>query len=177
MRNPSAARYAMMKRKFLITTATTLALAIGLLAFSGGTDIKKTKRQTETVQLQPSDVLFQDLDGPLGKAIKLATNSEYSHCAIVLEDGRGLFAHEAVEPVRRTSIKDWIDQGVDDHYEVRRLPNASEVLTDDVLEKMLAITTTQLGKHYDGLFEWSDERIYCSELVWMAYAEGAGIEL
>ena len=33
------------------------------------------------------------------------------------------------------------------------------------------------GKHYDFWFEWSDERIYCSELVWKIYRRGLGIEL
>jgi len=34
-----------------------------------------------------------------------------------------------------------------------------------------------IGKDYDGTFEWSDDRIYCSELVWKIYKKGAGIEL
>ncbi len=33
------------------------------------------------------------------------------------------------------------------------------------------------GKPYDLYFEWSDQRIYCSELVWKAYREAVGIEL
>ena len=33
------------------------------------------------------------------------------------------------------------------------------------------------GKDYDPYFEWSDERIYCSELVWKIFERGAGIEL
>ncbi len=34
-----------------------------------------------------------------------------------------------------------------------------------------------MGKDYDGTFEWSDDRIYCSELVWKIYKTGAGIEV
>jgi hypothetical protein len=34
-----------------------------------------------------------------------------------------------------------------------------------------------LGKEYDAYFEWTDNRIYCSELVWKIYKNGAGIEL
>ena len=33
------------------------------------------------------------------------------------------------------------------------------------------------GKHYDAFFEWSDERIYCSELVWKIYKTVTGLEL
>ena len=34
-----------------------------------------------------------------------------------------------------------------------------------------------MGKDYDLYFEWSNEKIYCSELVWKIYKEGAGIEI
>ena len=33
------------------------------------------------------------------------------------------------------------------------------------------------GKHYDTLFQWSDNKIYCSELIWKIYSQGADIEL
>jgi len=34
-----------------------------------------------------------------------------------------------------------------------------------------------MGKNYDLYFEWSDSRIYCSELVWKIYKYGAGVEI
>ena len=168
-----------MKRIFLISIATLILIAIGVLTLTGnsGKVFFKKKNTTTQVELQAGDVLFQDLPGPFGEAIKLATGSKYSHCAIVLQDRTGLFVFEAVEPVRRVSIEEWIGQGTNDHYVVRRLSNAKEVLTQEVIKKMLSVSKEQLGKHYDGLFEWNVERIYCSELVWMAYSEGAGIEL
>ena len=33
------------------------------------------------------------------------------------------------------------------------------------------------GRNYDLYFEWSDDRIYCSELVWKIYRNGTGVEL
>jgi hypothetical protein len=33
------------------------------------------------------------------------------------------------------------------------------------------------GKDYDIYFEWSDDKIYCSELVWKIYKEALGIEI
>jgi hypothetical protein len=33
------------------------------------------------------------------------------------------------------------------------------------------------GKSYDLYFDWSDDKIYCSELVWKIYHEAFGIEL
>ena len=34
-----------------------------------------------------------------------------------------------------------------------------------------------LNKDYDLYFEWSDSKIYCSELVWKIYKNAANIEL
>jgi hypothetical protein len=34
-----------------------------------------------------------------------------------------------------------------------------------------------MGKNYDSYFEWSDDRIYCSELVWKIYKETLNIEV
>ena len=42
---------------------------------------------------------------------------------------------------------------------------------------MKAVAEKYKGKHYDPFFEWSDERIYCSELVWKIYQEVTGMEL
>jgi hypothetical protein len=33
------------------------------------------------------------------------------------------------------------------------------------------------GKNYDLAFEWSDDKIYCSELIWKVYQRGTGIEI
>lgn len=33
------------------------------------------------------------------------------------------------------------------------------------------------GKDYDLYFGWSDQRIYCSELVWKIYKRAAGVEI
>jgi len=33
------------------------------------------------------------------------------------------------------------------------------------------------GKNYDIYFEWSDDKIYCSELVWKIYKETLNIEI
>lgn len=32
-------------------------------------------------------------------------------------------------------------------------------------------------KNYDLTFEWSDDKIYCSELIWKIYQQATGIEI
>jgi hypothetical protein len=34
-----------------------------------------------------------------------------------------------------------------------------------------------IGKNYDKTFEWSDDKIYCSELIWKIYQRATGIEI
>ena len=50
-------------------------------------------------------------------------------------------------------------------------------MTPEVLQKMKKVGDQFKGKNYDLTFEWSDDRIYCSELIWKVYQRGAGIEL
>ena len=51
------------------------------------------------------------------------------------------------------------------------------VLDDSTLNKMKTFGETFNGKNYDIYFEWSDERIYCSELVWKIYKHATGLEI
>ncbi|GAB5466308.1 MAG: hypothetical protein Kapaf2KO_17440 [Candidatus Kapaibacteriales bacterium] len=59
----------------------------------------------------------------------------------------------------------------------KRLNNSEEVLNDSIIEKMKIEGRKYLNKPYDIYFGWSDDRIYCSELVWKIYQRGAGIEI
>ena len=68
-------------------------------------------------------------------------------------------------------------QGLNEHYVVKRLKNAAAVLTKEALVKIKKVGEQYNGKNYDIYFEWSDDKIYCSELVWKIYKEATGIEI
>lgn len=34
-----------------------------------------------------------------------------------------------------------------------------------------------MGRDYDLVFGWSDQRMYCSELIWKLYKRGAGVRI
>lgn len=51
------------------------------------------------------------------------------------------------------------------------------VLTAETLEKMKLEGEKFIGKNYDLTFEWSDDKIYCSELIWKIYQRATGIEI
>jgi uncharacterized protein YycO len=57
------------------------------------------------------------------------------------------------------------------------LKNSNQVLTNENTLKVKQICEQFNGKNYDMTFEWSDDKIYCSELIWKAYQRGTGIEI
>ena len=127
-------------------------------------------------RLRDGDIIFHESRSSQSRAIQLATKSRYSHMGIVYRNNGRWFVYEAVQPVKMTPLHDWIARGKDGHFVVKRLKNAS-ALTPAVLSRMRAIGERFRGRNYDLYFEWSNSRIYCSELVWKIYKDGAGIEI
>jgi hypothetical protein len=128
-------------------------------------------------ELKDGDLIFQTSRSSQSKAIQLATNSQYSHCGIVFKEGNSFYVFEAVQPVKRTPLAEWIARGEKGEYVVKRLKNAEQTLTPEVLQKMKEIGKGFYGKNYDLAFEWTDEKIYCSELIWKIYQRATGIEI
>jgi hypothetical protein len=80
---------------------------------------------------------------------------------------------EAVGPVKETPLKNWVDKGVGHHHVVKRLKQ-KRLHVDAALK---SAGDKFKGKPYDPYFGWSDDRIYCSELVWKMYKQGLGVEI
>ena len=126
---------------------------------------------------QEGDIIFQESLSSQSEAIKLATKSKYSHMGILLKKDGKMYVFEAVQPVKYTPVKEWINRGKGGVYEVKRLINAKDCLTPEVLEGFHKEAKSLEGKNYDSFFEWSDDRIYCSELVWKLYKKATGLEI
>lgn len=139
--------------------------------------VKKSKGMVGAAEIKSGDIIFQTSVSGQSKAIQLATHSKYSHCGIVYKNGENYFVYEAIEPVCLTPLDDWIARGSGGHFVIKRLKNADEVLTPLVLSKMKTVGDRFKGKHYDLYFEWTDDKIYCSELIWKVYKEATGLEL
>jgi hypothetical protein len=124
--------------------------------------------------LRDGDIIFHTSRSAQSAAIQRATHSPYSHVGIVfLRDGKP-FVFEAIATVRYTPLDAWIARGDGGRYVVRRLKTA---LTPAQTAKLRASARQFEGKPYDLYFEWSDERIYCSELVWKMYEQALGVKL
>jgi hypothetical protein len=149
-------------------TAVSLAMASAVLlgCSAGG-----------SYEPRNGDIVFQASRSSQSLAIQLATKSSYSHMGIVYVREGEPFVFEAVQPVKLTPLDEWIARGERGHYVSKRLRDADSRLTPQTLQAMRAVGERFAGKDYDLYFEWSDDRIYCSELVWKVFEEGAGIEI
>lgn len=127
-------------------------------------------------KFQNGDIIFQTSESKQCEAVRIATNSKYSHCGIIFIENGETMVYEAVQPVKMTPLKQWIAQGKENKFVVKRLKDSNIVLNNSVLEKMKLYGLNFKNKDYDLYFEWSDNKIYCSELVWKIYNQ-ANIEL
>ena len=135
------------------------------------------KNRTINNNFENGDIIFQTSKSSQSKAIQIATKSKYSHMGIIYQKDNELYVFEAVQPVKLTPLNDWIKRGEYGHYVVKRLKNSKQILTSEKLSKMKTIGEKFIGKNYDLYFEWSDNRIYCSELVWKIYKEALDLEI
>jgi uncharacterized protein YycO len=178
----------------LITKMKRIIIILGFLGLiiSGWLYINKffftSKHRLENAKIEASqlvdnseikngDIIFQTSLSGQSKAIQLATKSKYSHCGIIYIDNGQFYVYEAVQPVKTTPFDEWVARGKNGHYVIKRLKNADQILTNEILQKMIQEGEKFKGKNYDFTFEWSDDKIYCSELIWKIYKRATGIEI
>ena len=120
------------------------------------------------------DIIFHTSRSAQSVAIQRATHSPYSHVGIIFIREGQPYVFEAVATVRYTPFAKWTARGSGGSYVVKRLQRA---LTSAQAFKLRASAQRFAGQPYDLYFEWSDARIYCSELIWKMYSQSLGIEL
>jgi len=154
----------------LIVVVSMLGLAI---SYPEATQEKTLKTSNKQKNFKTGDLVFQDSESSQSKAIKLATQSQFSHVGVIIMEGEKPFVLEAVEPVRIISFEQWKNNGSKGSYTLIRLKKEQEF----DIEKVKEFKKKHLNKHYDLGFYWSDEKMYCSELAYKFYQELLGIEL
>ena len=161
-----------MKRFISILILTIVLIFGGLYA--------KTKLYNSEIHFDTfknGDLIFQTSLSSQSKAIQLATNSDYSHCGLLFEENDKWYVFEAIQPVKKTPLKAWIARGKNQKYVVKRLKDNAKLSDSKVIRKMKTVCKSFQGKNYDLAFDWSDDKIYCSELIYKIYDRGAGIKI
>ena len=127
----------------------------------------------KSAHLRPGILLFRGR-GPVSALIRWQTRSQYSHAALLLQDGSVIEAWQG-GGVRRKWLRDWV--GVD----ILSVPG----MTDEQWHQAIAFARAQIGLRYDwrGVFRFvsrrrapGDDRWFCSELVYAA-CRSAGVDL
>jgi uncharacterized protein YycO len=157
---------------------SVLPVAAAWMLF-GRTEMRRIARDEEHLeklvdksQLRNGDLIFHTSESRQSKAIQLATRSAYSHCGIIYKRTGQWVVFEAVQPVKTTPLRNWIARGKDEHFVIKRLRDAETALTPAALARMDSVGKTFMRRRYDASFNWSDDEIYCSELVWKVYDRG-----
>lgn len=120
------------------------------------------------------DVIFQSFPhNALTDAIEGITQSRWSHCGIVLRTGGRWVVLEAVGPVKETPLREWIARGRDGRYSAFRLAEKYQ----PQVPAFLAAARRYLGRPYDIHYEFGNNAIYCSELVYESFRSVTGEEL
>jgi hypothetical protein len=125
---------------------------------------------------QVGDLLFQSSPhGPLVDAIEGATESPYSHVGMVVKrDGRwGVLESGGRAGVVVTPLDAFLIRG-------RKASFAAFRFHDRYTEQIPAVVAAAerfLGKPYDMHYEFDDEKIYCSELIYKGFKAATGEEL
>ena len=144
-----------------------------VLVFAGKKYVFGNKTKLE---YQNGDMILQTNTSGQGLAIQLATNSKYTHIGVLFKENNEWMVYEAVQPVQKVTLSEFILRGENSQYTILRLKNDSLVKLDHVTQKMKNYLLKQIDKDYDWVFNWSEEEMYCSELVYKAYLN-AGIKI
>lgn len=136
---------------------------------------------------EPGDILLHSAKcGQYCDSIRAVTNSQIDHAAIVVKapktstlplvskfftkDGEVV---EAWTPIaKRTNLAEFIARDSGQYIQLRLKP---EYMNKNSINDVVKIAQSYVGKEYDYHFEESEDKIYCSELVYKAYEKGANI--
>ena len=148
--------------KSLLHVATLIAVAL---------------RTASAESLLDGDIVFQTSRSEQSIAVQQATGSSYSHMGMVIFRGKQPFVFEAASKVQYAPLETWVSRGVGGHFVAKRMKKARNGLGISDIERLRHVAATFEGRSYDLKFEWSDDKIYCSELVWKIYQRALGVQL
>lgn len=120
-------------------------------------------------KLAEGDLIFIHSQTEQAAAIAESTGSTWTHVGVIVKKSGEWHVAEAVGPLQVNSLKSFIARSKDRAYKVMRFKYFSQ--------KMVPQLYVQLYKYnqpYDIFFEFSDERIYCSELTYKVFKAVTG---
>jgi len=117
------------------------------------------------------DIIYHTSSSSQSLPIRIATDSEYSHEGVIFNKNGQPHVLEASSTVMYTRLIDFIDRGKSNDYTVQRYKGSPQLTAQRIIS-MRSFAESQLGKGYDRMFGWSDDLMYCSEIVWKTFDAG-----
>jgi hypothetical protein len=120
------------------------------------------------------DIVFQSLrQTELVRMIEGASKSKFSHCGVVFRIQDDWKVIEAYGNVHYTPLSRWLARGRDGGYAVYRFDERYTGKMKDFRKTL----ESYIGHPYDYRYDFDDEFIYCSELVYKAFDKIYGEKL
>ena len=132
---------------------------------------------TQAADIKSGDIVFQITETDRSKAIQLASHSKYTHMGIVVFIKKEPLVFHASSITIFEPFKEWIDSGIDKHFVIKRLKSYPNGFNKENEVKLNEVIQRFVGLPYDDYYEISDERMYCSELIWKIYKNFLNIEI
>lgn len=120
--------------------------------------------------LLEGDIFFIQSQTDQATAINEATGSVWTHVGIIVKRSGEWHVAESSGPLLVTPLKSFISRSKNKAYKVMRNQKFSQKMLP-----RLYVALYKYNQPYDIFFEFSDERIYCSELVYKVFRDVTGI--
>ncbi|MEM6801699.1 MAG: YiiX/YebB-like N1pC/P60 family cysteine hydrolase [Bacteroidota bacterium] len=127
-------------------------------------------------ELKPGDILFQDSDcGPFCESIEKVTfgiqGSKFSHVGMIIPKGKDeLTVIEAITAgVVETPLDSFFMRSFDEEHKSKVVVGRLKKDYAHLIPKAIAFAQTKLGLAYDDVFDISNDKYYCSELIYDSF--------
>jgi hypothetical protein len=153
---------------FALTLTSQQALAMGR-----GKPAPDQPKPPASVPYKEGDVIFIQSQTSQAAALREATESVWTHVGLMIKKGSSWYVVEAVGPVKETPLAEFIGRSKNKSYRVYRFKHFDAA----TMTAQLKARIPKYNKPYDIYFEWTQERIYCSELTYHLMKDVTGFDL
>lgn len=116
------------------------------------------------------DVIFIQSQSSQSAALHEATGSVWTHVGLLVKLNSQWYVYEAVGPVVKTLLNDFIARSKNRAYQVYRFRHFDAT----TMRSAMLTAIQKYNKPYDIYFEFTNERIYCSELTYKVMQDVTG---